>query len=169
MSSSLRPSKYSGDGTIFLSGQDVVHELPCLRSVWSMQTALLCRTKSLAAYWLGSVDAWTITKTDFSCEYCGGTDWFRWNIKINLLNGINDCRRFYCQQSKPCYYLHSQSLPNYSPIQLYCKLPQRPWWCISWLDEEVPSRWADDACKPHTWWRPKRHFLCRSSSSVHGS
>jgi len=39
-------------------GQGIVHELPCLRSIWSMQTALLYRTKSLAAYWLGSVDAW---------------------------------------------------------------------------------------------------------------
>ncbi len=48
----------------FFKGQDVVHELPCLKSIWNMQTVLLCTTKSLAAYQLGSVDAWQKLHTD---------------------------------------------------------------------------------------------------------
>jgi hypothetical protein len=42
----------------FFKGQDVVCELPCLKSIQNMQTVLLHTTKSLAAYRLGSADAW---------------------------------------------------------------------------------------------------------------
>ena len=48
----------------FFRGQDVVRELPCLRSIWNMQTVLLRTTKSLAAYRLGSADAWKQLHTD---------------------------------------------------------------------------------------------------------
>ena len=48
----------------FFKGEDIVHELPCLKSIWNMRTVLLHTTKSLAAYWLGSVDAWQQLHTD---------------------------------------------------------------------------------------------------------
>jgi hypothetical protein len=48
----------------FFKGQDVVCELPCLKSIWNMQTVLLSTTNSLAAYWLGSADAWQQLHTD---------------------------------------------------------------------------------------------------------
>jgi hypothetical protein len=48
----------------FFRGQDVVRELPCLRSIRYMRTVLLRTTKSLAAYRLGSADAWKQLHTD---------------------------------------------------------------------------------------------------------
>ncbi len=48
----------------FFKGQDVVCKLPCLKSIWNMQTVLLHTTKSLAAYRLGSADAWQQLHTD---------------------------------------------------------------------------------------------------------
>ena len=42
----------------FFRGQDVVRELPCLRSIRNMRSVLLRTTKSLVAYRLGSADAW---------------------------------------------------------------------------------------------------------------
>jgi hypothetical protein len=48
----------------FFHGQDVVCELPCLKSITNMQTVLLGTTKSLVAYWLGSADAWQQLHTD---------------------------------------------------------------------------------------------------------
>ncbi len=48
----------------FFHGQDVVCELPCLKSIWNMQTVLLRTTKPLAAYRLGSADAWQQLHTD---------------------------------------------------------------------------------------------------------
>jgi hypothetical protein len=48
----------------FFKGQDVVCELPCLKSIWNIQTVLLRTTKSLVAYRLGSADAWQQLHTD---------------------------------------------------------------------------------------------------------
>jgi len=42
----------------FFHGGDIVHELPCLKSIGIMRSALLWTTKSLAAYRLGSADSW---------------------------------------------------------------------------------------------------------------
>ena len=48
----------------FFRGQDVVRELPCLRSIRNMRSVLLRTTKSLAAYRLSSADAWKQLHTD---------------------------------------------------------------------------------------------------------
>ena len=42
----------------FFHGHDIVHELPCVKSIQYMRSTLLWTTKSLAAYRLGSADSW---------------------------------------------------------------------------------------------------------------
>ncbi len=42
----------------FFHEDDIVHELPCVKSIQYMRSTLLWTTKSLAAYWLGSADSW---------------------------------------------------------------------------------------------------------------
>ncbi len=45
-------------------GHNVVHELPCLKTICNMQTVLLQTLKSLAAYRLGSSPIWKQLHTD---------------------------------------------------------------------------------------------------------
>jgi len=42
----------------FFHEDDIVHELPCVKSIQYMRSTLLWTTKSLAAYRLGSADSW---------------------------------------------------------------------------------------------------------------
>ena len=44
--------------TSFFHGDDIVRELPCVKSMQYIRSTLLQTTKSLAAYWLGSADSW---------------------------------------------------------------------------------------------------------------
>ena len=42
----------------FFHKDEIVCDLPCVKSIQYMRSTLLWTTKSLAAYWLGSADSW---------------------------------------------------------------------------------------------------------------
>ena len=111
MSSHHHPSKYSGNGKILLLEPRCCPWAALSKEYIGYAIFVVAYNKitwGLSAWLWGCMEATphrqNITQTDFSCECCDGTDWFRWNIEINLHIRIDHSRRFHHWKSKPWYH-----------------------------------------------------------------